>query len=350
MSLEKLENNINNLEDKVAQSEFDISDSFMEDKEIYKNIIRIENPTITEQELDVMFDGIDIPELEGVYPISENKYKQKVEELKTEVRNAVSQLYKEFKSLASLLATSTVSTVSSIPALTITVTAPPWNIPDAITKCSMLIDLFLKIVDKIKTSVSLISPIKKLKFLIDPDNIQPITGPINLIIKAILALFSPITILSDFIKQLLNFIKSIFGGKNEKTSIERVTKRLRKLNYLSSIRDEDIDKVDEDDRSEVEQILENYKVVRPRSKDNAVELKDKDKFNDQVKNLQNSIEKTNQFLKNNQPNQSQDLDNFVFDVKLPDGTILEGLTQEEKNEIDKLYELQFVSQSSFDNL
>jgi len=97
MSLEKLENNINNLEDKVAQSEFDISDSFMEDKEIYKNIIRIENPTITEQELDVMFDGIDIPELEGVYPISENKYKQKVEELKTEVRNAVSQLYKEFK-------------------------------------------------------------------------------------------------------------------------------------------------------------------------------------------------------------------------------------------------------------
>lgn len=350
MSLEKLENNINNLEDKVAQSEFDISNSFMEDKEIYKNIIRIENPTITEQELDVMFDGIDIPELEGVYPISENKYKQKVEELKTEVRNAVSQLYKEFKSLASLLATSTVSTVSSIPALTITVTAPPWNIPDAITKCSMLIDLFLKIVDKLKTSVSLISPIKKLKFLIDSDNIQSITGPINLIIKAILALFSPITILSDFIKQLLNFIKSIFGGKNEKTSIERVTKRLRKLNYLSSIRDEDIDKVDEDDRSEVEQILENYKVVRPRSKDNAVELKDKDKFNDQVKNLQNSIEKTSQFLKNNQPNQSQDLDNFVFDVKLPDGTILEGLTQEEKNEIDKLYELQFVSQSSFDNL
>jgi len=357
MSFQKLEQNIDKLNDKIAESEFDISKFFMDDSQIYKNIIRLKNPTIDEESLELMFGTLEQQsdrfltdvkqQLEGIYPLPENKYKQQVEEIKKEVKNAVSQLYKEFKSLTTLLANSTVMTISSIPALAITVTAPPWNIPDAITKCSMLIDLFFKIVDKIKSSLSLFSPIKDLKFLVDPKNEQQITSPINFIIEGILALFNPINLLGEFISNLTDFLKSLFGGEREDKAIKRVTKRLRKLDYLSGIRDEDLSKVDEEDKEEVNQILENYKVVRPRSSDNAVELRNKGELKNQIDSLQDNVEDLNKFIEENQPESTNELNNFVFDVKLPDGSILRGLTKEELNDIEKLYDFKFVSNEDF---
>lgn len=386
MSYESLKNNIDDLTKLVTESTFDISKFFSPDKEIIKRLITannvsvnqelaqimiygliearnqynkrlsdIENLDISEAEKDIKryelddeiqttygVEDINDEELDKIFPIKTSNFKDTIEDLKTQVKTSVANLSKEAKSLPQLLGNSALIAASSIGGISLlAISLPVPNIPGALSMLGSLIDIFIKLIDKLKTIISYLEPLKKINLLVDEDNLEKITNILNTFLKTIINVFKPITAIEENINKLLDFLKELFSSNNIERRIRKISRKLRKLNYLPN---NNFENVDEDDIDEVEDILEEYEVINKDSKTAAVRLKpDKEKiYKDSMQNLENTI--------SNLP-AAPDISNiaisavdeFLYDVELPDGRTITDITKDEVDELRKDYIVKIIN-------
>ena len=380
----ELQTNSDKLETLVASSDFDISEFLLSDDDIIKKMLSLKNSGITKGQIDLMVDGVDkyttdiekkiknieeqtnltpaqiaarkkdlsrrvsedlgssldniSPVLRKIYPINKEGLVEQVSKMKSGIKSAVSTIAKEAKSLPKSLANASLLTVSGISGGAIlSTTLPIPNLPGTISVLSMIIDIFLKIIDKIKNIISSLSPLKDLKYLISDDNLGQVAFILNSFLKIIIALFSPISLLADQINKVLEFLSSLFSNDNIEKNIRNVTKRLRKLNYLPR---NNYSRVDAEDIDEVEQILDQYDVIDRNSRTNAVRMKDgiMESMKSQLDNFKNTVE-TSVSVPNSSDFAFEINDEFVYDVKLPNGTNLYGLSKDELDELKTYYDI-----------
>lgn len=313
-SIKTYKNNLQKLSDNIYKTEsFDISTLFLSDKDVVKNILKLSNTSMTKDEIDIMTDDDDeydskvseerealqaeIDNLEtetdelsrqqkkvrleeessklaerssirkeatekGIYPINQdNPIYDKAKSLKKEIREAFFNLKKDLKLLKKNIANSIIETGTSLSGVAILIASPPFNIPLAINTVLMVIDSFLKIIDKLQNILPFLDPLKNISKIISKDNLSKAISPINTIISAILSILSPISKISEVINKLLDSIISILQNKDKKKKILRnVSRKLKKLNYFKG---KNGSKVEEDDQSDVEDLLENYIITNP---------------------------------------------------------------------------------------
>lgn len=360
-SLNILIKNIEKLETKVSKSEFDISEYFSTDSEILKQILKIKNFNLSKEDINLMVDDVvdnKIPngisdikkkELEiknemrkkaeslGIYGKGlMDKYKEEINQLKSDIKNSADMLSNGAKTLSKKIANSVIAVSNSIPGIIAMIVAPPWNLPAALTLLSILIDLYLSLIDEIKKIIPFITPLKKLKFVIEKSNIDKVVKILNGFILIILALWEPIDKINGYINEILEFLKNLFkGGDETKKMIRKATRKLRKLDYLPNEK-WPTDK-ESDEYEEIESILETFEVVSPTDKKSALRIKNSEKISKQIDNFISQMEKLPEVS-----NVIDIPDETLYDVKLPNGTILYKIGEDELDNIKETYEVIYV--------
>ena len=379
-----LENNISKLESLITSSDFDITKYFVSDDEVVKRILQIKNPNITESQIVLMVNGVgkfkedvdnrlkkvddnkaltddqkktlkdhivketkDIigssihainPILEKIYPINKEALLNESKRMKSEVMSSVSKIVKESKNIPKSLANASLLAISGISGASILIaTIPVPNLPAAISLLSSIIETYVAIIDKLKSVVSSLYPLKNIRYVTNDDNFYRVAVTMNSFLKILIGLFNPIILLERQIKTILEFLTSLFSRDNMEDNIKTVTKRLRKLDYLPR---NNFSRVGEDDEEEVKRILEQYDVIDRDSRTRAVRFKNN--LESQLKSQLDTLTKTVEESVNiPDPSEVQlDInDQYVYDVRLPDGTNLYGLTKDELEDLEEFYNL-----------
>ena len=233
-----LNSNIATLQDKVYSVNFDISKSFLPDKEVVKNQLLLKNPLMKTKDAQIMVDGFtskigptgsvpgtpsagatssgvkDISKTEakklygGVYPLPKtHHYYDEAKKTKKEVREAAMGLIKEQKALVQDLIVTAIKIGNAVPAITLLIAPLSFNVPGAISLLLLIIDAINLLINKIMDIVKLLEPLTKLGLLIDKSKFESVTAPLNAAILIIIALFEPISILKLIIEFLLGQLK-----------------------------------------------------------------------------------------------------------------------------------------------
>jgi len=186
------------------------------------------------------------------------EYIEEVKKIKREIRQAVHRMFAEFFNLAQKLVTGLIKSVQTLIAVIGIIVAPPWNIPNAICLLIIVVEFFLDIIKQLKVVAPILEPLRQLGIVIPPDKLGIVSALLNPVIKFILGLFKPFGKFDVLVGKLMNKLTSIMNDDSKKRRVfKKATRKLRKYGYCQ---DGDINKVDEKDRDEVQGILETYKL------------------------------------------------------------------------------------------
>ena len=289
-------------------------------------------------------------------------FKDKVVELKAqakailkEIKMAFYNLIKEVKALIKKSITSLVQTSTSIGAIAVIIAAPPWNIPLAISYTMTIVDLLLTLISQLKAIIPFTAAFDKLHFVTNGRNLSVLSRIINVNLELILGLWSKLTGLDKIIQLLLDKIIQLISGDNKQKIFRKATRKLRKLGHFRGNNSTyNIDGVNvradsEDDASEVKDLLDTFKVdygsnkVVDYKQDSSTQSESSGQSGsgssnpeDLLKNLKNEVNKD----QNVQVPQNVESSSFyVYDVKLPNGSILRNQTEEDLEELKRVYQI-----------
>jgi hypothetical protein len=450
------------LENDIYSTEFDITKLMLPDKEAVKKLIGMKNPGFTKDQIDMMIDSEEElikkkEELEEKRAESREKsslsreekakvkeeekakrkkqreeekerrkkelkeriraykevYKEKVKQIikeaknvKQEIKEATFQLITKLKDMAKKIIMSVIQTASSIPAIIITISAPPWNVPKAISYVLIIVESYLNIIKSIKEVLPFLKPLKNLPLVTGKNNLKKVGAFLNVIVKAIRALWIPIKLLDTVIKALIKAITS-FLSRNKNKIFRKATKKLKKLGHLykpSLIKwlsendksfpgipspsdllrdppppfvrgkyrqsDEDGNILDipcyayeDDDIDEVQDLLRTYVIGDENKITNRVVAYKKNKESDDprektVDEMLDDLDKLDAQLDDSVDNfpdierlpDSGEEDRFIYDILLPDGTVFKNISEEGVEEFKNIYStltfIDFSTQSS----
>lgn len=374
-----LETNIDKFKGEIYKSNFDISKHFLPDKEIVKNLIASKG-NFTKDDTHMMVDGkmkISKPEdIRGsvdnakkikdeqaakakgdassklkdakgkqneamdsaeeqvsgvaakVYPLPDNSPLHKeVKEQKEKVRESCAMLMKERDAVSKELINVTLLLANSVPAiLGLSVTIPIPNIPSAIALACSIISLVSKLIDKIQDIFQHLEPLKKLKIMIAPEKYKKVTAPLVAALAALTALLKPILALKKAVQALLGQISKLVSPDSIKSQVKSLRKQIKnKGKEIKEAKDdgEDQDTIDnlEKEKRDMQDQLDKL------LSGDVAKSADIDKIkNDIDKNLAEAIEADTNVQ-------------YVYDVKLPDGTILADQTDEDLAALTDTYNI-----------
>lgn len=346
---EDLLKNIEDIQNLGYKSEFDISSFLLSKDDIVKKILASKNPYLTKDQIDMIVDSEDkllsninnliknekdiekarIKKKEEIKAFKEH-YKVKLKELyneasKTiiEVKDAIFNLLKQMKVLAKKAITSLIQTSSSIAAIAMTVVAPPWNIPLAITTAVSVIDIILSFINEVKAILPFLSPLNKLNLVLNAESLTIVCSILNPALSFIKGLWEKFASLESLIKLLIDKILSLISSSNKQKIFKKATARLNKLGYFTG-------KIDEDDTDEVNDLLEIYnvdkvnkRVISYKKEIDSTELENLSNFKSPV---DYTIKKTVEEI-------------YAYDVSLPDGTVLYGLSEKDLEDLKESYNI-----------
>lgn len=414
MSFNNYLSNLDELENLTYSTGFDIARFFLPDDEILKKILLEKNSKMSEEELDIITSivyeinepnnqtqnqGVTSSQTEltasingtsslnptasgtasdtdsnselnettkRVYKEKKKALKEEVKKLKKEIREATFMISNKQKEASRALQLATTNLSTSLPAALVLATAPPWNIPGAISLLLLVIKSYLDLLAIIQMVVPFFEPTRKLTLVIDSSKLNAVGDILNIPITALLAIFKPISIIQETIQKILEFIKNLFKNKNK--VFKQATKRLIKLGHIAKINRERGDQYTEidgeilklsdgtsvtvyaKDGSDVEEILSIlnqfeiqdtrkwggeshvYKFRKPDDTDfdpnnpeTLIDSLDKD-INDAFKPVQ-------------VPTDLNEYQRFVYNIVLPDGTIIPNISEEGLNYYKSKYDL-----------
>lgn len=362
--------NVDKLQELGFKSEFDISNYLLSEDEVMKKILISKNPNMSTEDVDMIVDSeqvsLDklnkeistnlnngklsdkeeklISDKEERIKVLKKIYKDKLTELKSQAKDIIKEikmviynLIREVKILVKKSITSFMQTSSSISSIAIITTAPPWNIPLAISYTMSIIDLILGLISQIKSIIPFTKSLDKLHFVMNSKNTSIVSKVINTNIEIVLGLWSKLDILDSFIKSLLDSILKLINGSNKSKIFKKATRKLKKLGYFNS--DNKTYRIDgilyrannEDDSSEVKEILDVFIV-------NGLNVTDyRDKIDeDGLRELNDSVNNDKNIQIPKDLNESYF---YLYDINLPNGTILYNQTESDLEELKQTYKI-----------
>lgn len=395
-----MQKNVEKIQSLGFQSEFDIEPYLLSEKEISKKILKDKNPQLSQSDVDLIVDDEDesikkmeeeeelnanteinddslseseksirieerrkrreerkqkkrrrIQQLKELYKSSMREISETARKMRKQIKIAFYNLIREVKTLLKKSITSLMQISTSIPAISLTVAVLPWNVPLAISFTMVLIDVILVLISQIQSMVGVSSSFDDLPFVTDRKNLSILSGIINSQLLAIVTLFGLLAGLNLLIKTLLGFVNGLNSADSKEKIFRKATKKLRKLGYFDSSNDsfivdgQSIKADSEEDAYEIKGILDTYQVVGGNGKDGQVvdykKNEETKKFNLGDKSLDNLLSELNLKLEPEiiVPTDFEDSNFYVYDVKLPDGRILLNQTEEDLEELKKIYQI-----------
>lgn len=301
----------------------------------------------------------EIKESKRIYRDKLKEFYEEVKRIKTNIKNAVFNLFKSAKELSKELVLAIIKTSSSIPGISIMITAPPWNIAHAITATTMIVDSYLKLIKDVKNVAPTLGPLNYLPAITDKKNLSILSTIINIPMKIVIGLWKPIIALNQVIKSLLGFIKSSLK-KNRDKIFRKATKKLKKLGHLKrrgpalKVADTTIRGVigdpyvtefglvfsyDEDDVEEVVDLLTTFKINGAPNNVSTRVVDYQISFDGSLDNIESELDRLEFDI--SKDIKDDDFEDYIYDVKLPDGTIIKNISDEGIEYLKSKYTIQY---------
>jgi hypothetical protein len=392
---EILLSNIDKLEENIlilSENPISLSKFLLPTNEIIKKIIMIENPLISTDDIALMVDGFgskedldnirngittttsktfnELLDLEAqagsdikyeeikqlvndsigelvTYPLNNpsDTYFQKAEELKLDIKNSFDIFQQKTKDLLTEVNISSLMIANSIPGSLLSGSITPFvpNIPGAISNISNVMLVLKSLKSKFISILPELKNIKKINIILTSKGVNVISGFLNGLISLLNGLILNILKkINDFINLAINSLLSHINSTKEEKRARKIARQLRNYKYLPN---NNFNQVDDEDKDDVELILQEWEVVEVGSKKPGKIGKVKRR-----NSIEDSLSKLNDL--SNQLNDINDLlptldvdDEFetLYDVELANGEKLLGLTIQEVNSLSSKYELIFAS-------
>jgi len=267
---------------------------------------------------------------------------QKVKESVTKIAMTQVQLVKDVTNTAILMS-------SSLSGIAILVAPLSFNIPAAISVVLFVVDSITTIIERVMSILPFLEPLNLLKFLTNFNFPNPVLIFLNTALRIILGILKSITSIKRLIDLLLKALFKLIGGKDtcqkqSKKLNRKIRKKVRERNKAlglgrrdklsneearkkSEELDEDSDERDdaEEAQDEIESYQENLRTV--------CNIKFPDEFSEdlldgvEVSDPEEDVREILTKLKNVSSEIPNQVERFVYDAELPDGTVLSGLTE-----------------------
>jgi len=347
----QLHANITTLQEAIYRDNFDISAFFLAENEIAKLLLAARNPGMSKSNINTMVDGYPSPTASQtgstasglsvlthsfvngltssastfvngitssvastvngitssvakfakdnhIYPIN---LKEEVKRLKTNVRKAVMMMMKTQKTLLQKIITSNIQYSNAIAAAAGLVAPPTFNIPGAIVLILTVVEGIDNLVYDFTLVMQYLDPILDLVYLVSPSSFSLIVDPINAAILVLISIMNAIDVLRKLMQKL------------------------------------------------IDALIDLIKKNRKKDKNPAYDIPN-------AKNGEFPEEAASDFLNTINPiiNKAsvatQEIINYVYDVVLPDGTVLNNIDQERLDAIKEQYTVIFEDTPPDQNL
>ena len=404
MSYSELLENIKSVEKEIGASVpgFNLDDFLLSDKEIAKKLILTENPSVSEADANLMVDGfniigsksetetepqtpVNISEAENdlseissfgdtpfkkkliddsikdqvdnqsMYPLTEDSpYYLKAKSLKLDMKQKVTEFVRKVTELVKEIALATITIGTSVPGGVGMLAPFAFNVPGMITMILDIIMLLLGLKSKALDALSIFPFFSSLFFLTSPKALDVVSSILSSLYKILKnSILSILLGVQDFINEAISSIKSNNTPKKEKNRSITIAKKLRDLKYLPN---NNFKKVNNGDINEVKNILESWEVIKTGKYINIKkeiatlgEVKRKidiNKLIDELDNLDSVVtdvkEMTGVSEEDIEKSKEEDIeDTIVFDVELPNGEKIIGLSKEEVDGLKSTYNVIF---------
>lgn len=204
--------NMNDLEDSQIKGKgFDMKAHFMSDRQIAKKMISTKNPSMSDDDLNLIVFGQDVRKLQGpsyeAYKTdNEVKYPEilskdpnspfkpipdndpifdEINKNKKEVRSNGFLLGEKLKDITTELVKITTLIINSIPAMVQLIAPPSFNVSGAISILILAMGGTKNLQIRIKEVLTLLVVFKVIKYLIKPDSVEPVYGFLNTTTKSL---------------------------------------------------------------------------------------------------------------------------------------------------------------------
>lgn len=385
-SYNKMLENIDALQNLGFSSEFDIQPYLLSEDEVAKKIIMAKAPNMSKEDVDLIIDSEEISidkvikeiddesesensrdsalseeekalrkerrrleverrkelrrqqiqEMKQIYKDRIVEYKEQAKNILKEIKMAFYNLVRQVKAIIKKSITSITQTGTSIGAIAVIIAAPPWNIPLAISYTMAVVDILLTLIAELKAILPFTIVFDKLKFVTTAQNLSVICSIINVNLETILTLWSKINGLDTLIKKLLDKIIELLSSSNKQKTFNKVQRKLKKLGHFRggvhiidgvSVRADTFE-----DASEVKDLLDTF--VVDYGNETVVDYK-KDNSGVDSETLLNSLK--NEVNKDQNVEVPTNIEDSLYDVRLPNGTILRNQTDDDLEELKKVY-------------
>lgn len=335
---------------------------------------------------------------QNVYPIPEDSETyEKAKDLLSTIKQAIGDFFRKVKELAIQLVSTAVKIGSSIPGIIITVAAPPWNVAAAITSVMSIIIMLNELKSKYFDVIQVSKIFKKMNLVSKGTALDIISGIINAFFGILRNVIEPIVLLvSNFINKIIELIRKLTSKDEEEKRALKVIKKLRKLKYLPSFTrgfnaanypdgNDPEDDDEAEDLDEIENILRDWEivnrgtrtrpwkaVVRRREPEEGKSINDLIGELDKLKSINSDFSKSvgididaskkgGDSSRTSEGSQGSTLldpifndignsntkNDFIYDVKIPDGKDLMGLTIDEVEDLKNVYDVVWASNLKF---
>lgn len=335
-------------------------------------------------------------ELKKIYKEKLENLKKEVNQLYNTIKAAIFKFVDAFLEVSKNFILALIKMVTSLPGAVLAAVAPPFNVSLAIVTLLMIITDYLDILSKINSIIPFMQPLRLLPNFIKEEDLKVLGITMNIVTRTLIQFYIPIVGFKKIIQKIIDFIKSLFGegddGDRKEKIFRQATRKLIKLGHIESIVQRPVTVVegdppegklrlrkrgddrgsheltpeppkfnkktgeiienkstpsvqvfsfDEEDIDEVVALLNEFKITNTRKLFWGGESHVSDYRadpNSMLKELSDLEDKIKEF---DLPDvDTSEFDRFVYDVTLPDGTVIPNVSEEGLEYYRKKFELE----------
>jgi len=291
------------------------------------------------------------------YPLTEDSpYYKKARSLKATIKQKIMEFVRKVVELVKEIAFAVVTIGTSISGGVGMLAPFAFNVPGMITMILDIIMLLLSLKSKALDALSIFPFFSVLNVLCSEAALNTISAILSKLYRILKnSILSILLSIEDFIKRAISAIKNSTSSDKEGRRARTIARRLRSMEYLPN---NDFVRVDEDDIDEVERILEDWEVVKTgkyidQTKIEATlgEVKRKVSIDELLKELDNldnvvvNVKDLTGISGDFEENVNEDI--VVFDVELPNGEKIIGLSEEELDGLRSTYNVIFSENTRY---
>ncbi len=172
-----------------------------------------------------------IKEYKKIYDQKIEEWKKYAREQLKAIKDSLLAIFTGFIDIVKRLITAIVTTASGIAGIIQIIVAPPWNVANAITQTMKIIECYLNIIKSIQDLNPYFRIFDIMPTFIAKEKLKVISTIFNPIIVGLRAFFIPIKKFNELILKLLKWIQD-FLNKRKPGIFRKATKQLKKLGHL----------------------------------------------------------------------------------------------------------------------